>query len=135
MTEAPPPSALGQQGGEVRAEGVAPRGKPEISPHPGRIGPHLWFRNPFKHLHLRQLGDRNGDPPGQNRPALCGNQKHAGRSLIGWGSRVKPQQPGDNRVPTLDQKSLRTSLPTTTLGRNGDSPEQTPRTVWERQSD
>ena len=80
---APPPPVLGQSGGEARATGVAPRGNPTISPYPGKIGPHPRFRNPSKHLQLRQPSDENGDPPGRNRLARCGNPNPAGRSLIG----------------------------------------------------
>ena len=99
---APPPPVLGQSGGEARAAGVAPQGNPTISPHTGRIGPHPRFSNPSIHLQLRQRGDENGDPPGRNCPARCGNPNPAGRSLIGWGPKIKPAPPGDDRFPSPD---------------------------------
>ena len=111
---APPPPVLGQSGGEARAAGVAPRRNPTISPHTGSIGPHPRFSNPSIHLQHRQRGDENGDPPGRNRPARCGNPNTAGRSLIGWGSKIKPAPPGDDRFPSPDQKSLHTSKTLTT---------------------
>ena len=78
-----PPPALGQSGGEARAAGVAPRGNPTISPHTGRIGPHPRFSIPSIHLQLRQRGDENGDLPGRNRPARCGNPKSL-RPIADW---------------------------------------------------
>ena len=117
---APPPPALGQSGGEARAAGVAPRGNPTISPHTGMIGPHPWFSNPSVHLQLRLSGDENGDPPGRNRPARCGNPNPAGRSLISWGSKMKPAPPGDHRVPSPGQKYLHKSATPTPGEENGD---------------
>ena len=67
--------------------------------HPGGIWSHPRVGNPSIHLKLQQTGDENGDPPGRYRPARCGNPNPAGRSLIGWGSRIKPASPGDDRVP------------------------------------
>ena len=78
-----PPPALGESGRECRAAGASPRGNLSISPHPRRIGPHLWFRNPPIHPQLRQPRDENGDPPSGNRPAWCGNPRPTGRSLAG----------------------------------------------------
>ena len=99
---APPPPALGQSRGEARAAGVAPRGNPTISPHPGRIDPPPRFRNPSAHLQIRHPGDENGDPPGRNRPARCANPNPAGRSLIRWGSYIEPAHSGDDRFPSPD---------------------------------
>ena len=114
---APPPPVLGQSAGEARAAGVAPRGYTAISPHPGRIGLHPRFCNPSIHQQLRQPRDENGDAPDRHRPARCGNPNPTGRSLIGWGSRKKPTPPGDDRIPSPDQKYLHTSITLTTWGR------------------
>ena len=98
-----------------RAAGVAPRGNPTISPCTGTTSSHPRFSNPSVHLQLRQRGDENGDPLGRNRPAWCGTP--ARRSLIGWDSKITLAPPGDDKVPSPDQKSLHTSTTPTTRGR------------------
>ena len=100
-----------------RAAGLAPRGNPTISSHPGKISLCPRFRNPSVHRQLLQPGDENGDLPGRNYPARFGNHNHAGRSLIGWGSRKKSARPGDDRVLSQDQKNLHTSTTPTIWGR------------------
>ena len=109
-----PSPAFGKSGGEGRGAGVAPRGNPAIPPHPGRIGHNPRFRNPSIDLQIRQTGDENGDPPGRHRPARCGHPNPTSRSLIGWGSRIKPAPPGDDRFPSPDHESFHTfTTPTT----------------------
>ena len=108
---APPPPARGQSGGEARAAGVAPSGNPTISPHTGRTGPHPRFSNSSIRLQLRHRGDENGDHPGRNRPAWCGNPDHAGRSLIGWGSKKSQRHPGTTEShPRIKNPSIHIQL-------------------------
>ena len=66
---------------------------------PGRIGSHPRIRNPPRHLHLRQPGNKNGDPPGRYRPARCGNPNS---TLADWScsQRAARVAPRDNvQVP------------------------------------
>ena len=65
---APPPPALGRSGGESRAAGVAPRGKPTISPHTGRIGLHLRFRIPPYIYNSDNLGTKTVIPRVETAP-------------------------------------------------------------------
>ena len=98
---APAQPALGQCGGEGRTAGVDPRGNPTISPHPGRISPHPWFRNRSIYLKLRQPGDENGDPADRNRPARCGTPNPTGQSRIGWGLENKASATRGRQGPIL----------------------------------
>ena len=102
----PPPPVLGQSGGEARAAGVTPRGNPTISPHTGTIGHHPRFSNPPIHLQLRQRGGENGDSPGRNRPARCGNPSPTGRSLTCWGSYIEPPHPEEDTFPSPNEQIL-----------------------------
>ena len=110
-----PPLALGQSG-ERGARRELPLGETPRSRR-NREGPHPRFRNPSIHLRLRQAGDENGDPPVRNRSARCGIPNPTCRSLIGWGSRINPAPPRDDRIPSPDQKYLHTSTTPTNWGR------------------
>ena len=68
-------------------------------------------------LQHRQARDGNGDPPGRNRPARCGNPSSTGRSLIGWGSFIEPAYPGEDRFPSPDCKYFHSFTTPTTWGR------------------
>ena len=75
---------IGLGSSSQRAVRVAPPDNVEVPPHPGRIGYHLWIRNPSKYI--QQPEDENADPPGRYRPAQCEKLNPTGWLLIGWGS-------------------------------------------------
>ena len=89
---------------------------------------------PYIHVHLRQPGDKNGDPPVGNRPERCGNPRPTGRSLIGCGSFIEPVHPWKEKFPSADQKSFHMYTTPTTRGRKCTPPRSIPpRTVWKPQ--
>ena len=61
-----------------------------------RIGPNPRLRNPSIHLQLPQSGDENGDPPGRNRTARCGNPNPADWTGGSWSQRAARVAPRAN---------------------------------------
>ena len=84
---------------------------------PERIRFHPRIKHLSNTLQFRQAGDESGDSPGRKRPARCGNSSTTGRSVIGWGSHLRPAHPGDDIFPSPGQKYFHISTTPTTRGR------------------
>ena len=85
--------------------------------HPGMIRSHPRIINPSIHLQLQQTGDENGGLPGRYRPAQCANPN------LGF---VEPAPPGEDKIPSLDQKSVHTSTTITNRGQKRWTPGSIP---------
>ena len=102
-------------------EGTPTRGSNSQN-HAGSTRSHRRINNASIHLQLQHTGGENGDPPGRHRPAQCGNLDP------GF---VEPAPPGEDKVPSPDQKYCHTSTTSTNRGRKRRLPGSIPpRIVW-----
>ena len=98
------------------------------------MGFHPRIRKPSISLQFRQPRNNNGDPPGRDRPARCGNPSPTRRSLIDWGSYIEPAHPREDRFPSPIWRSFHTSTTQVTRGRKHRSTGLIPpRRVWKPQ--
>ena len=98
------------------------------------MGFHPRIRKPSISLQFRQPRNNNGDPPGRDRPARCGNPSPTRRSLIDWGSYIEPAHPREDRFPSPIWRYFHTSTTQVTRGRKHRSTGLIPpRRVWKPQ--